>query len=174
MKTYLAFQCVSSGDKGGLEGAVCSFLLATWLIGACFVALGSFTGGCQRSPSESCGVEYWSVGVLSSAMDRTFKALYEIHSTEMAFPSRSLQGDCSPCGNYIRALLRSFRNILYICIPRCSSKMIVVSRLCYRGAACGATPPTLLTCHSTGIPGEPCRPAPLPAAPSTRETGRPH
>ena len=27
--TYLAFQGVSSGDKGGLEGAVCSFLLAT-------------------------------------------------------------------------------------------------------------------------------------------------
>ena len=50
MKTYLAFQGVSSGDKGGLEGAVCSFLLATWLIGACFVALGRFTGGCQRSP----------------------------------------------------------------------------------------------------------------------------
>ena len=26
-------------------------------------------------------------------------------------------------------------------------------------------PPTLLTCHSTGKPGEPCRPAPPPAAP---------
>ena len=50
MKTYLAFQGVSSGDKGGLEGVVCPFLLATWLIGACFVALGRFTGGCQRSP----------------------------------------------------------------------------------------------------------------------------
>ena len=55
-KLILAFQGVSSGDKAGLEGAVCSFLLATWLIGACFVALGRFTGGCQRSPSESCGV----------------------------------------------------------------------------------------------------------------------
>ena len=31
-------------------------------------------------------------------------------------------------------------------------------------------PPTLLTCHSTGIPGEPCRPAPPPAAPSTRDS----
>ena len=51
MKTYLACQGVTSGDKGGLEGAVCSFLLATWLIGACFVALGRFTGGCQRSPA---------------------------------------------------------------------------------------------------------------------------
>ena len=29
-------------------------------------------------------------------------------------------------------------------------------------------PPTLLTCHSTGKPGEPCRPAPPPTAPSTR------
>ena len=29
-------------------------------------------------------------------------------------------------------------------------------------------PPTLLTCHSTGKPGEPCRPAPPPAVPSTR------
>ena len=45
-------------------------------------------------------------------MDRAFKALDEIHSTEIAFPSRSLQGDCSPSGNYIRPLLRGFRNTL--------------------------------------------------------------
>ena len=82
--------------------------------------------------------EYWSVGVLSSTMDRAFKALEEIHSTEIAFPSRSVQGDCSPSGNYIRPLLRSFRNILYICIPRCSFQLIMVSRLCYCGAACVA------------------------------------
>ena len=31
-------------------------------------------------------------------------------------------------------------------------------------------PPTLLTCHLTGKPGEPCRPAPPPAAPSTRDS----
>ena len=31
-------------------------------------------------------------------------------------------------------------------------------------------PPTLLTCHSTGIPGEPYLPAPPPAAPSTRDS----
>ena len=31
-------------------------------------------------------------------------------------------------------------------------------------------PPTLLTCHLTGKPGEPCRPTPPPAAPSTRDS----
>ena len=31
-------------------------------------------------------------------------------------------------------------------------------------------PPTLLTCHLTGKPGEPCRPALPPAAPSTRDS----
>ena len=105
--------------RGGLEGAVCSLLLATWLTGACFVALGSFTGGCQRSPSESCGVNIGASGC-SAALWTVFKALDEIHSTEIACPSRSVQGDCSPSGNYIRPLLRSFRKTLYICIPRCS------------------------------------------------------
>ena len=34
----------------------------SWLIGTCFVALGGFTGGCQRSPSESCGVNIRASG----------------------------------------------------------------------------------------------------------------
>ena len=44
--------------------------------------------------------------MLSNVMDRAFKALDEIHSTEMAFPS--LSKVIVQSGNYVCPLLQSF------------------------------------------------------------------
>ena len=47
-------------------------------------------------------------------MDRAFKALDEIHSTEIAFPSRSLQGDCSPSGIYSSSVAKFSKHFVHM------------------------------------------------------------
>ena len=134
MKFYLAFRDIPSGDKGRLEGAVCSFLLTTWLVGVYSIGLGRFPGGgghhlVSRAVwlLERRGAQQRDGQSVQNAWRNTF------HRNVISF---SIQEDCSPSGNCIRPVLWSFRNSVYTCISRCSFWMIVVSLLFYRGAAC--------------------------------------